>query len=193
MWAACFGRKSPREVRDIIYNYLCDCRVPYFTSTWAESRTTTTYTHARHVQMWVARYYSLMIYPWVIFVTVLCAPMLAANIAASELFFNNIPQSEDAHHIGVWTPYAATALILFAATVARFQDDIVDRGKKIMQEAVWRTSHIHRKLIKGWRAKRRTGLHDFEKVTRPKLDLSQRKQFYSLKPADRQEDSTVSF
>ena len=175
IWAASFGRKSPREVRDKVYIYLYQLKVYHFTSDQAKQIDREAYAHARRAQRWVSKYFSLTMYLWALFVTALCAPMLVANVIANEIWIQYLPQSETACHIGAWAPWAATGLVLFAAGVARFQDDILKNTKKIMIEAKMRPLHVPHAIERRYRMWRKKGPLDAERAVRPGLNGYQRK------------------
>ena len=163
IWAASFGRRSPREVRDLIYAWLHRCQIPYFTSNWAKKRDVHKYSRARRIQRSLAWFEALTVYLWALFVTLICAPLLVANVIASEIFLNQVPQSESATHIGAWAPWAATGLVLFAAGVARFQNDIIKNIKKILTEAKSRPLHWPHMMARRWKGRETKGAADSEK------------------------------
>ncbi|MCJ1397560.1 hypothetical protein MMC11_000754 [Xylographa trunciseda] len=174
MYAASFGRKSPREVRDMLYLYFRDRQMPYFTSPWAKQRSIAGYTRAKRIQRWLSQYFCLTMYLWAIFVTVLCAPLLVANIVASEIVLDHVAQSESAIHIGAWAPWAATGLVLFAAGVARFQTAIGINAWRISKELGERAGHVSRMLLRRSRSSEQRGQTDPEKASRPGLKDSRK-------------------
>ncbi|MCJ1436675.1 hypothetical protein MMC27_006056 [Xylographa pallens] len=166
IYAAFFGRKAPREVRDMLYFYFKDRQIPYFTSAWAKQRSVSAYMRAKRIQRWLSQYFCLTMYLWAIFVTILCAPLLVANVVASEIALDHIAQSESAIHIGAWAPWAAAGLVIFAAGVARFQTAIIINVEDMLKELVERIGHIYRVSKRRLRASRYEPHTDSEKASR---------------------------
>ncbi|MCJ1314824.1 hypothetical protein MMC15_000136 [Xylographa vitiligo] len=169
IYAAFFGRKAPREVRDMLYFYFKDRRIPYFTSAWAKQRSVSAYIRAKRVQRWLSQYFCLTMYLWAIFVTILCGPLLVANVVASEIALDHVAQSESAIHVGAWAPWAAAGLVIFAAGVARFQTAIVINIEEMFQELADRTGHIFRVSKRRLRTLHHKPQTDSEKASRPVL------------------------
>ncbi|MCJ1415915.1 hypothetical protein MMC32_002250 [Xylographa parallela] len=169
IYAAFFGRKAPREVRDMLYFYFKDRQIPYFTSTWAKQRSVSAYIRAKRIQRWLSQYFCLTMYLWAIFVTILCGPLLVANLVASEIALHHIAQSESAIHIGAWAPWAAAGLVILAAGVARFQSAVITNAEDMLKELAERIGHIYRGTKRRLRASRYGPHTDSEKASRPGL------------------------
>ena len=169
IYAACFGRKAPREVRDMLYFYFKDRQIPYFTSTWAKQRSVSAYIRAKRIQRWLSQYFCLTMYLWAIFVTLLCAPLLVANVLASEIALDHVAQSESAIHVGAWAPWAAAGLVIFAAGVARFQTAVFVNVEEMFKELAERTGYMFRVLKWRLKASRYDPQTDSEKANRPGL------------------------
>ncbi|MCJ1284519.1 hypothetical protein MMC26_003852 [Xylographa opegraphella] len=169
IYAALFGRKAPREVRDMLYFYFKDRQIPYFTSAWLKQRNVGSYIRAKRIQRWLSQCFCLTMYLWAIFVTVLCAPLLVANLVASEIALDHVAQSESAIHVGAWAPWAAAGLVIFAAGVARFQTALVISADEMFKELVARTGHAFRVSKRRLRASRCEPHMDSEKGSRPGL------------------------
>ncbi|MCJ1378335.1 hypothetical protein MMC17_001432 [Xylographa soralifera] len=169
IYAAFFGRKAPREVRDMLYFYFKVRPIPYFTSAWAKQRSATAYVRAKRIQRWLSQFFCLTMYLWAIFVTMLCAPLLVANVVASEIALDHVAQSETAIHIGAWAPWAAAGLVIFAAGVARFQIAIVIHAGEMFKELAEWVGHVFRVLKRRLRASRYQPHADSEKASRPGL------------------------
>ncbi|MCJ1387358.1 hypothetical protein MMC18_000201 [Xylographa bjoerkii] len=174
VYAASFGRKSPREVRDMLYFYFRDRQIPHFTSPWAKQRDVAGYTRAKRIQRWLSQCFCLTMYLWAIFVTVLCAPLLVANIVASEIVLDHVAQSESAIHIGAWAPWAAAGLVIFAAGVARFQTAIGINAWRMFQELGQRIGHVSRVFRRRLRASGNQSHTDSEKASRPGMEDSRK-------------------
>ena len=111
IWAACFGRRTPIQMRDKVYIILTQFRPfsgkPAITS-----------------QKWVAKYFALAMYAWAIFIIIICPPLFIVSLVANELHLLDLPQSETAKHIGAWTPYASTILVLLAALAIHLRQHV---------------------------------------------------------------------
>lgn len=167
IWAVSFGRRSPREVRDLVYFWLRRRKVPYLTSDWAQQRNFRAHPRAVRIQRAASWFQALLVYLWAIFVTAICLPLLVIDVIASEIELAHVPQSESADHVGAWAPYAATGLVLFAAAVARYQDGVLRVLKKTEMQALNRLSHLrHPQKGKG---QQKNGTTDSEKGREPSL------------------------
>jgi len=172
IWATSFGRRSPRVIRNCIYDWGCSIKVPHLTPNGAKGQKKS---RAQMLQRWVFKYFSLTVYLYAVFVAILCAPLLVANIIATEYWISNIPMSETTNHIGAWAPLAVTGLIMFAVAVDHVQGHVWKNIKKIWTEAKARPLHFPHEIGRRWRGMRRKRLLDDEKGTRPGLDESHRK------------------
>ncbi|RDW74888.1 hypothetical protein BP6252_06030 [Coleophoma cylindrospora] len=68
----------------------------------------------------------------------LTIPLLIINMVVVEIYLSEIPQSETSNHIGAWSSYASTALILLAPLLARSYETvkvaILQSGEKIFSK-----------------------------------------------------------
>ena len=137
IWTTCFGRRSPIQVRDKLHLTLTRRRL--------FSRNPAT-----PYQKWVAKHFALAMYAWAILITLICPPLFMLNLVANELNLNELPESETGKHIGAWSPYASTILVLLAAFAARFHRPVTTNIKKIARYWVF---HIPHKLYRRDRAR----------------------------------------
>jgi len=175
IWAALFGRRSPRRVKNLIYDWGCSLKVPCLTPNGAKGQKKDTYTRAQRLQRWGFKYFSLTVYLYAVFAAVLCLPVLVGNTLATEYWLRNIPTSETFNHIGAWAPLAATALIMFAVMVHHVQGHVWKNVKKITVQARMRPLHVLHEIGRRWRDVRTRHLSDTEKGNRPGLEESHRK------------------
>ena len=113
IWTALFGRRNPIQIRDKVYLFLSHPKASKWQK-WQRS---------------IGKYFALTIFAWAVFIVVIRPPLFVVNLVAAELNISDYPQSETAQHIGSWTPWAATGLVLFAAFAARFHSSAVDNLK----------------------------------------------------------------
>ena len=132
IWTACFGRRSPIQVRDKVYLLLSQHR--FFTIG-----------RAKQWKQWGSKHYALMIYAWAVFIYVICPPLFVINLVANEIDISLLPQQETSKHIGAWSPWAATALVLIAAFIARFHNSGVSILKKIVSYEIKHFPHAIRR------------------------------------------------
>jgi len=111
---ACFGRRDPREIRDLIYISLCMER-PMSDRRWLRG------THEGAVRV-LAGFNYLIACAVVLF----CAPLFVVSIVAQELqLWHNQPDSENAYQVGQWSSWVYTALVILAALIARYHDNFI--------------------------------------------------------------------
>ena len=135
IWTACFGRRNPIQVRDKVYLLLSQQRF-------------LTIGRAEEWKKWGSKYYALMIYAWAVFIFVICPPLFIINLVANELEIYLLPQQESSKHVGAWSPWAATVLVLLAALVARFHNSGVKLLKKIVSYEIKHFPHaIQRRKV----------------------------------------------
>ncbi|MCJ1248192.1 hypothetical protein MMC30_005409 [Trapelia coarctata] len=182
IWATLFGRRLPRRVKNIIYDWGCSLKVPYLTPNGAKGQRKDIYTGAQRLQRWGVKYFALTVYLYAVFAAVLCIPMLVGNVLATEYWLNSIPTSETLDHIGAWAPLAATGLIMFAVVLHHVQGHVWKNVKKILVQARMRPLHIPHEIGRRWRSVRRGQQPDTEKGSRPGLEESHRKHSEGLYP-----------
>ena len=120
IWALCFGRMTPHQARDVVYAWIL------WPSIRSSSRATRADTVAStRLRKRIAKYVANLAYTWAVIATILSVLLFLVNITAMEVFLVYFPQSESANHIGAWTPWANTGLVLFAALLARFHSQLV--------------------------------------------------------------------
>ena len=111
---AFFGRRDPREIRDLIY-------ITLFVDRAASDR------HwLRNVHDIAARVLAGLNYLIACAVVLICVPLFVISIIGQELqLWNNQPDSENPYQVGQWSPWVYTALVILAAFIARFHDTMV--------------------------------------------------------------------
>ncbi|OBT67337.1 hypothetical protein VE03_02631 [Pseudogymnoascus sp. 23342-1-I1] len=113
-WTICFGRNKPSETRAVLYHYFSR-----FSISGQPDRE-----KVGNFQRRGAQAIALSAYLWSVFVVVVAVPLLIIDVILIELYVRRLPQSESANHIGAWTPYASTGLVLFAAALAKSYETI---------------------------------------------------------------------
>lgn len=107
-WTVCFGRNTPSQTRATLYGFL---------SRFPKSRPNPDkFSTRRRV---IAQGIALLAYLWSVFIVLVAIPLLVVGMGVAERYISFFPQSESANHIGSWGPYAGTALVLFAAAIAK--------------------------------------------------------------------------
>jgi hypothetical protein len=119
IWAAAFGRRSPSQIRDVLYILLRDLKIPRDCQPHVRTDTSS---HWKMAAKWLA----LIVYAWSLFVTVFCIPILALTILAAEAYIYGLPQSDSLIHVGSWAPWAGTVLVLLAALISKFHHRVVE-------------------------------------------------------------------
>ena len=127
LWATLFQGDFPAEARHRLFIFLTDFHFPG--------------TFARPIPQAMAKFLAILAYAWALFVFIICPPVFALNLIASEIKIHPFPQSELANHVGAWTPWAATALVLIAAFIARFHYSAVDMVVNITNHAFYEIGH----------------------------------------------------
>ena len=113
IWAIYFGRRSPRQCRRVIYFFLRNSKIE------SRFRRTTSSRGGAKWQKRLAKYIAIIAYLWAVLSTVLSVVLFVFNVIAMELLLSYFPQSETAKHVGAWSPWAATGLILAAALISK--------------------------------------------------------------------------
>ena len=122
IWAACFGRRNPRQCRSLIYVFIKNVNLPFsFRCPRAGSGSQRTGRWKRQAAKLVA----LIAYLWAVVSSGLCVLLFITNIVVFETLLTHFPQSESATHVGAWTPWVTTALVLLAALIAKYHDLLV--------------------------------------------------------------------
>ena len=115
IFTACFGRREPREIRDLIFIKLLEI--------WPSNRR-----WLRAIQKWSVRFFALFIYLGAVLIMLLCAPLFIASIITIEMLMWQVDlESEQPFMIGQWSPLAAAGLIILAALIAKFHDPLVGK------------------------------------------------------------------
>ncbi len=111
---ALFGRRDPREIRDVIY-------INLFMERPLSNRRT-----LMRVQEGFVRALAALNYLIACAVVIFCAPLFIVSIVAQELqIWTQQPEAESPYQVGQWTVWAYTALVILAALIARYHDKLV--------------------------------------------------------------------
>lgn len=123
--AATFGRRNPRQVRDVMYVFLRDIKLPSLIISRIAYHGTHNTEGTEKCKKWLAKFFSSCTYGCALLATILCLPVLLLIITALEFKLYGLPQSESAIHVGAWTFWAGTGLVLSASFVLKFHDRAV--------------------------------------------------------------------
>lgn len=134
--AATFGRRNPRQVRDVIYVSLRDIKLPSLIISLIAYHGTHTTQGTEKCKKWLAKFFSSCTYGCALLATILCLPVLLLIITALEFKLYGLPQSESAIHVGAWTFWAGTGLVLSASFVLKFHDQAVMGLSNILRHCI---------------------------------------------------------
>ena len=111
---ALFGRRDPREIRDVIY-------INLFMERHISNRRILIAVQEGFVRVLAALNYLIACA-----VVIFCAPLFIISIVAQELqIWTQQPEAELPYQIGQWSVWAYTALVVLAALIARYHDKVV--------------------------------------------------------------------
>ena len=108
LWIICFGRHSPVQIRTLLYEFF---------SRIGSSRRATA--EPGSAQRMLSQSAGLIAYFWSVVIVLIAVPLLIVNMGVIEVYLSELPESEDAQHIGAWTPWASTGLALLAGLIAK--------------------------------------------------------------------------
>ena len=112
---AFFGRRDPREIRDLIY------------ITLYMERRTSNMPWLRAIHEGAVRAFAGLNYLIACAVVLVCVPLFVISIIGQELqLWNNQPDSEKAYQVGQWSPWVYTVLVILAALIARYHDRAIE-------------------------------------------------------------------
>ncbi|KFY17670.1 hypothetical protein V492_00478 [Pseudogymnoascus sp. VKM F-4246] len=134
-WTICFGRNKPSETRAVLYHFFSRISIS------GRSDRDKCGTFQRRGAQAIA----LSAYLWSVFVVIIAVPLLLVDVTLIELYVRQLPQSESYSHVGAWTPYASTALVLIAAALAKSYDTL----KAILEQSKGNVRIIWLKLFPG--------------------------------------------
>lgn len=115
LWAMCFGPKTPRQCRDIIFRCLTNAKMPVIHSHQQGNI-------SRYRGGWqrvLAKYLAIFAYIWAVISSIICVILFVITIIAMEVLLSKFPQSESPEHVGSWSPWAATGLLVAAALLSK--------------------------------------------------------------------------
>ena len=119
IWALCFGRRVPRQARNIIYPFLRGISFGFHYPPFGIDGGKTNYWQKKS-----AKYTALLAYLWAVTASVVSVLLFLINAIAMEMLLSHFPQNESAIHIGAWTPWANIGLVIFAAFIGKFHDTL---------------------------------------------------------------------
>jgi len=70
------------------------------------------------ISAWIAD----LFYIWTAFIIVIAVPFSIVDVILTEEWLHGLPQSESAIHVGAWSPWVSTALVLSAAVVTHYYE-----------------------------------------------------------------------
>ena len=149
VWAVCFGRRNPRQARNTIYTLLVGLHLGSFPRLLRMNHKASGRWHKR-----VARYVATIAYLWAVLASILSVLLFLANIVTMEVLLAYYPQSESAAHIGAWSYWASTGLVILAAFIGRFHESVVQRIFAILRQIynecsdLWADGGFHGTLSK---------------------------------------------
>ncbi|KAI9671180.1 MAG: hypothetical protein M1817_003687 [Caeruleum heppii] len=114
LWAVCFGRREPQEVRDLLYLTFTSPRVLKHIRP-----------SARPIWSGLIKWYCLIVYLGAVVVALICAPLFIMCIIANEFTLSLDPASEPAYNIGQWSPFAVVGLVLVAALIGSYHHSVI--------------------------------------------------------------------
>ena len=112
--AALFGRRDPREIRDLIYIKLF------------MKRPLSQKPSLLRTQDILVRFIAALNYVLAVAVVILCPPLFVVSLISSELqFWNQQPDAEAPYAVGQWEPWVVTCQVLLAALIARYHEKVI--------------------------------------------------------------------
>ncbi|KAK3173667.1 hypothetical protein OEA41_006999 [Lepraria neglecta] len=111
---AFFGRRDPREIRDLIY-------ITLFMEHPISHKP-----YVMRIQDIMVRIFAGLNYLIACAVVIFCAPYFIISVISQEFqMWDEQPDSEKPYMVGQWSPWVYTALVLLAALIARYHDRVV--------------------------------------------------------------------
>lgn len=113
--SAFFGRRDPREIRDLIYIKL-----------FLQHPLSHNKPFLHRTQDILVRFLAAFNYGLAVAVILLCPPLFLVTLISAELqFWGQQPDSEEPYAVGQWGPWAVTCQVLLAALIARYHDKVI--------------------------------------------------------------------
>ena len=110
-WAVFLGRKTPRQSRYVVYSFLKTALLPILFFRTREQW----YKH-------IARLIAILVYLWEVITGVVCVLLFILSIAAIEYLLFYLPQSETTIHVGAWSSWSSTGLLILAAFISKHHE-----------------------------------------------------------------------
>ena len=120
VWALVFNRQTPRQSRRTIYQFILN--LPSMSQTVSSSVENS---RRRRRQKLVAKWLATIAYLWAVVASILSIILFIGNIVIMELLLTAFPQSESLAHVGAWSPWSNTGLVIVAACIGQFHASIV--------------------------------------------------------------------
>ena len=125
-----FGRRSPREIRNLIYLKLF-LRGPQFEQPMLVA-----------VQDWAVRVFAVLTYGTTVAMFILCPFLFAALVTWAEwTAWMFPPDAEFTNEAGQWQPWVIAGLVIFAAMIAKYHDIAVSELDALWQGIWCQSSH----------------------------------------------------
>ena len=115
-YTVCFGRRTPAQARGRFYKFL----------------------RAKRCGVRLAQCLATYCYLWAVIMLILCPVVFLLNLTTIELYLNNFPESDPLIHVGAWSSWAATALVLIAALISRYHEDASNAFTKLKKQVKYR-------------------------------------------------------
>jgi hypothetical protein len=114
LWAACFGRREPAEVRDLLFLAFTSPKIlKHIKPSWH--------------RFWrgLIKWYAWIVYLLAVLIVLVCAPLFIMCIVANEFILWLDPSEEEPYFIGQWMPWAVVGLVLVAALIGSYHHSVV--------------------------------------------------------------------
>ena len=113
--AALFGRRDPREIRDLIYINLFMEHTVSHKPAWVRT------------QEGIVRAFAGLNYLIAVAVVIFCPVLFIITLISQEFqIWTHFPDSERPYSVGQWTPWVSTTLVILAALIARYHDRMIE-------------------------------------------------------------------
>ncbi|KAK0509156.1 hypothetical protein JMJ35_008527 [Cladonia borealis] len=125
---ALFGRRDPREIRDLLYItlYMEHPKRPIFQKPYL-----------RRTQEIVVRIFAGLNYLIACAVVIFCIPFFLITVVSQEFsMWDEQPDSEKPYMVGQWSPWVYAALVILAAFIGRYHDSVIHSVTKGCRNAI---------------------------------------------------------
>lgn len=139
IWALCFGRRNPRQARDGKYSFTKSLSISVGPRSFKEK-----FGMNRPWKKRIAKYIAVVAYLWAVVASVLSVLLFVTNFIVLELLLTYFPQNEPATHIGAWSPWANTVLVILAAFISKFHAFLIRTICASVQRAIASLRYLRR-------------------------------------------------